>query len=248
MPRLYSYMYSEGPGASSGTACPATAPFAIANTLGVIEQASPGTTTRARTVAPTRFDDALATWETSINLPAPAGSPSGIYAITYDSVTKRVTIATSNSVAFRPFLPGSVGPYLGFTTALTGWQTSWTADSAPLGATELLGATVKPSQDAARITLEEFRHGRSAAISFGNLATFEVRVWLNRAIGGGLSPWVTTGRVRVQQGDGGSYDSPWSTTNLGGYVDGYVVQTSDLKGFGPTEEWLAFDLLIAVAR
>lgn len=252
MPRILSYVYSKGPGADpiGGAACPTAAPFAIANTLGTIEESSDPAVTLARSTEPLRFDELLTAWKDSLNADPPAGAPTGLYQLAYDAGTRRVTISTTNTspgpVPFRPVLPGSVGNYLGFSSPLTGWATSWTGDASPLGVTELLGCTVRPAADAARVTLEEFRHGRSAAVVWGNAATLEVRVWLARDAGAGLSPWTTTGRVRIVQDDLNL--DPWAPDNLGGFVDGYVVQTSDLKAHGPAEEWLSFDLLLAVPR
>lgn len=245
MPRILSYIYSEGPGATSGVACPATARFDVGITLGVIEQASPSLTTRARLTAPTRFDDALVAWQNSLNMPAPAGAPSGLYTLTYDPTTARVTLATTNGVAFQPVY-GSTD-FLGelWNAGFGLYHTSFTGKNPPFGAIELLGVTIRPSQDAARVTLEDFRHGRSAATVWGNAATYEVRAWFRRD-----ASWsyALTGRIRIKQGDGGAYDSAYAPDNLGGYLDGYVVQTSDLKGFGPNDEWLSVDILVAVTR
>jgi hypothetical protein len=246
MARLIGYSYSEGPAAvaSPATAAGPTSLYQSTNTLAIIEQATPGTTTYARTAAPQDFLTQLATWAASFNLTAPAGTPAGTYTATYDSTTKRVTIA--GSVAFRPVFPGNVAAFLGFTQVIVGWATSWVGASAPLGIVELNGLELQVVEDAAQVELHEWRHGRSQAIVWGNLARAQAKAWFAQADAAALEAgYVLTGRVQLWPDGASGARSP---TNPGGYLDGYVIEMSELEPHGESEQNLVATMLIGVAR
>jgi len=165
-PRIMAYAYSEGPTTGSSAALVAN------STIAVIEQATPGTTTYARPAAPALFSDQLTAWSSTLT----TGAPAGVYAVTYDETTQRVTIQATSGTPFRPVMIGNGAVWLGFTQTLTGWSTSWTAESAPAAIAELLGVTVEPAELASRIELTSYRHGRSIAIGWGNHLTHRVRL------------------------------------------------------------------------
>ncbi len=244
--RIESYAYSEGP-AAIGAAAPAVAKYQGVQTLAVIEQAYPSDTTYARPAEATLWDDLLVSWGTSLSSAYPMGAHAGHYLVTYSQTTKRVTIASTNSVSFRPVMVGSGATYLGFTQSLSGWATSWTGASAPLGCVEMVGVTVKPAEDGAKPTMTRYRHGRCYPVGWGNTFTHKVSVWIRQADAQHLSAgWCLTGRVRIFQDS--AHLTAYSPTNLSGYVDGYVVNATNLKAYGATEDFLTMDLTIATGR
>jgi len=237
-PRIMAYAYSEGP--VTGV----TADIVANSTLAVIEQSSPGTTTYVRPATPELFETQLVTWQTHLFTYTPAG----VYTCTYDATTQRVTLATTNGTGFRPVMPGNLAVWLGFTQDLSsGWAESWEGESAPAAVAELLGVTVEPAEDAARVDLAEHRHGRSVATVWGNHQVHRVHLVFSRTttLAQIAAGYLTTGRVRIwQAGD----STPYSATNVDGYIDGYVIAADDPTEDGDVGELWTLNLLIGVAR
>jgi hypothetical protein len=244
--RIESYAYSEGPQGAAGSAAGPTAALQTVQTLAVVESTSPGTTTYERPAVPLLFSDLLALWATDLSRAMPWGAPAGIYSCAYSATSKRVTIATTNGVAFKPSPVGNELDYLGITQAIGGYATSWEGASAPLGIAELLGVTVEPAEDWAVSDLTRYRHGRAVAPAWGNHQVHAVKLFARSSATAALAAgYLTTGRVRIYQGDTGSAYSP---TNIDGYVDGYVLAASDLETDGDDESLWILDLLVAVQR
>lgn len=213
------------------------------STLSVIEQATPGTTTEARPATPELFETQLTTWQTHLFTYTPAG----IYTCTYDASTQRVTIATSNAVNFRPVMDGNLASWLGFTQVLAGWADSWTGASAPAAVAELLAVTVEPAEDAARVDLSEYRHGRAVATVWGNHQVHRVRLVFSRTttLAQIQAGYLQAGRVRIwQAGDATAY----SATNVDGFIDGYVLAADDPSEDGDIGELWGLSMLVGVAR
>ncbi len=236
-PRIEGYCYSEGPTTGAGAALVAN------STLSVTEQAHSGSPFYARPASPELFTTQLTTLNTGLDAQSPGG---GTYSIAYDASTQRVTI--SADVSFRPAMPGAMATWLGFTQDLSsGWATSWEAESAPAGICEPLAVTAEPAEDAARVDLSEYRHGRSVATVWGNHQVHRVRVLFGRSttLAQIRAGYLTTGRVRLWQcGEASAYDA----TTPGGYVDGYVVAASDPAEDGDVGELWTLDLVVAVTR
>ena len=236
-PRIMAYCYSEGP--VTGPSAPMTAN----STLSVIEAATPATTTEARPAEPELFSTQLTTWQTHLFTYAPAG----IYTCTYDASTQRVTIATSNAVSFKPVMDGNLATWLGFTQTIVGNSTSWEADDAPAAVAELLAVTVEPAEDAARVDLAEYRHGRAVSTVWGNHQTHRVKLVFSRTttLAQIEAGYLTAGRVRIwQDGDATAY----SPSNVDGFIDGYVIAADDPTEEGDIGELWSLNLLIGVAR
>ena len=234
---IMAYAYSEGP------ATGVTADIVATSTIAVIEESSPVTTTYARPIVPTLFTTQLSAWTTTLSLEAPAG----VYACSYDAVTQRVTIESTNATAFRPVMSGNAAVWLGFSQTLAGYALTWTGESAPAAVAELVGAMVQPAEDAARVDLERYRHGRAVAVAWGNHQTHRVRLVFARstALDAIAAGYLTTGRVRVWQcGDLTAY----SPTNIDGYIDGYVIAADDPIESGDVGELWTLDLVVGVAR
>lgn len=236
-PRIMAFCYSEGPvGGSSPTGPDANA------TVATIESATPGTTTYGRPTAPALFTDQLQDIETEWD----ASAPAGLYSLTYDASTERVTIASTNSTSFKPQFEGNTAVWFGFTQSIVGNNTTWTADDPPAGLAELFAVTVEPAEDFARVQLAEYRHGRSVASVWGNHQVHRVRlVFRNSTYAQIAAGYLTTGRVRIWQcGDGTAY----SATNIDGFVDGYVLAADDPVEEGDDGELWSLRLLIGVSR
>lgn len=237
-PRIAAYCYTEGPatGASS-------IPLEAMQSLGVIEQPTDPTETRVRPTSPELFLTQLATWNSLLN----AHTPAGLYSVTYDEATRRVTIASTNGTNFRPVMPTTSSmKWTGFSQVLAGFALSWTADDPPGGLAELLGVTVEPAEDAARVALEEYRHGRSVAVVWGNHQRHAVTLHFDRATKDQLAHgFLTMGRVRIWQcGDG----NPYSPTNPDGYIDGFVLDASKPTEEGDDGGFWTLELVVAVPR
>ncbi len=243
--RIEAWSYSEGPSASVGVAAGSTSALGSTQAIAIKEQASPGTTTYARTAAPSRFRDALAHWQTTLNLPAPAGTPSGTHTFSYDSSTRRVTLAST--VNMRPLMPDNAATWLGLTQDLSaGWATSWQGASAPAGIVELVGVTVEPAEDWSAIDLSEYRHGRAVASVWGNHQVHQAQLLFTAdevdQINAG---YVTAGRVRIYQD---TDTTAYSATNIDGYVEGFVLACDTPTEDGDAPELWTLRMLIGVPR
>jgi hypothetical protein len=248
MSQIMAYSYSEGPAGSAGVAAGATALHAATNTLAVVEQTSAGTTTYARTAAPSLFDAQLTTWAANLTSAAPWGAPAGQYAFTYSSATQRVTLASTNSTSFRPIMVGNVASWLGFTQTINPatYATSWTGESAPAGVLELLGVGLEPPEAADDTEVLSLRHGRNYVPLFGNHQVQKPELLAQRSR---LPPdlsYLLTGRVRITpMADTAAYDA---VAHLGGYIDGYVTEEPAYGEPDPDSDIIEITLTLAVAR
>jgi hypothetical protein len=245
MPRIVSYTYAEGVSHYLGTDTPpvrnATA------TIGSREQYSAGTLTYCRPSVPMlacaaeAATDQLREWQTWLT----SETPGGTYTCTYSAVTRRVTV--SGTVPFKLYTPEQSGVWSGFTQdCTTSYQLSWTGASQPACIAELIGVTVEPAENDDRVDLREYRHGRAVAISWGNHQQHRVTLLLSSRDVAALDPgYLVTGRVRVYP----TADvTPYSVTNLDGYLDGWVVACTEVTEEGDTGELWSVTLLIATER
>ncbi len=209
------------------------------------------TTTWVRPTVPKPFydptePDQLAAWNTAMD----AYTPAGHYAVSYSTTAKRVTVSTTNYTPFRLVFAELPGPtWTGFLSGLGGagsYAYSWTASDAPAAACELLGVTVEPAEDAARVDLHEYRHGRAVAVAWGNHQIHKVTLYLKSEDLRVLDPgYLVTGRVRITQGTDATAYGP---TNPGGVVDGYVIASTDPVEDGDLGEVWTVNLLVGVTR
>ena len=242
--RIVAYAYVHGGAVAYGATFPR---FDTVASLGVIEQATPGTTTWVRPTSPKAFylpggSDQLADWRAGLD----AHTPAGLYSVTYSPTTRRLTIASTNAVAFRPTFHSNGAEWTGFTGSLVGWATSWTATAAPAAVAELLGVTVESADDWARVDLKRYRHGRAAAIVWGNHQAHQVTLYLRRDDLRALDPgYLVAGRVVIQQG---ADTTPYSAANPAGVVDGFVLGASDVTEDGDLGEIWTVNLVVGVPR
>jgi len=244
--RIEAYAYSEGPQGAAGVAAGPTAALQTVQTLAVIESSSPGTTTYERPGSPMLFSDLLALWATDLSRAMPWGAPAGVYTCSYNSTSRRVTLATTNAVAFKPSAVGNELALLGLTQTIGGYATSWEGAEAPQGIADLLGVTVEPAEDWAVADLTRYRHGRAVAPAWGNHQVHAIKLFARTSAAEALAAgYLTTGRVRIYQGD---TVSAYSATNIDGYIDGYVIAAGDVETDGDDESLWILDMLVAVAR
>jgi len=228
------YVYSEGPATDT-----AIAALDTVQTFGLVKTATPSNH-YARPAAPQRWTDLIATWATQLST-----ATGYTVTCTYSSTTKRLTVAANNLI--RPLMVGNSALFTGFTQALAGSALSWTADDAPLGRVELLGALVEPREDWASVEMELYRHGRARATTWGNHQVHRCALYMVATSAAQFDAgYVQAGRVRLHQGESGAALSAYDETNPGGYVDGWVIGCGQ-----PVEEsenlW-AYPMLIGVAR
>ena len=234
MARLEGYAFSDG-----------TGQFRAVNSLVIEEQPTSPVTTTARLTQPTVFTTALEVWRTILD----ATTPAGLYAITYSSTTRRVTIATTNGVSFRPDWSGpdaELARWLGFDPgAAYAFDTSHVGTAVPLGVVELLGVELEAPLDAAQVQLQQLRLGRAVASVFGNHQRAGASLVCARAAAPASWAWLTTGRVRLYPT---ADTSPYGPANLDGYLDGYVIEQPGWDLLGPDEGMAVLELQLALPR
>lgn len=234
MATLEAYLYSES--VTDDTLPSLTLDDAILITEGAA-------TSTIRLGTPKRFIDALATWASEANLNLP-----GFYQFVYNAATRRVTITCTNAITFT--LLGNTAKVLGFAANTYGPGTSFTANNPPAAIIELAAYECAPADDAAKAELRSFRHARAIGVGWGNVQLFDVGLVLRAADVGVIMPargsdltgYCLTGRVRV-----GPSSPAYSATAPGGYLDGWIVQTSNLQSWGDDENFFALRALVAVS-
>lgn len=231
--RIEGYAYSDG-----------TAKYRAVNSLVICELPSSPATTTARLAGPKVFSEALDTWRAILD----ATTPAGLYAITYDGATRRVTIASTNNVQFKPVwtYDADLARWLGFDPlAAPGFALSHTGTAIPLGRCDPLGVDLEAPEDAAKVELQQLRLGRAVAPVFGNHQLVQVGLVVPRATAPASWAWLTTGRVRIWPT---SDPNPYSPANLDGYLDGYVVEQPGWEQLGADEGLAVLQLLLAMPR
>ena len=214
--------------------------FNATNTTTLNTGAGPVT---VHTSGPLTFEDFLADLAAQAAIAVPAGAP---WSCRYDSTSKRVTLESGTGGTFTHAHYGNLAAFLGMGATGTGART-YTGWKAPAGALECLSLEVDPPHDASRLDVATFRHGRSVATVFGNSITFKCRAWIASADKDiWQAGYVTTGKVRVYQAGGST--TPYSATNLGGYLEGYIVSTSELQVHGNNENVLSWTFTLVQPR
>jgi len=233
MARIEGYAYSDG-----------TSKFRCVNSLVVEEQPTSPATTTARLEAPYVFSEALDRWRAILD----ATTPAGLYAITYSSTTRRVTIASVNGTNFKPVWSSDrdLAAWLGFDPDLVyGFATSHVGTKIPLGRADVLGVAIESPEDAAKVEVQQYRLGRVVAPVFDNHLVQKVELLVTRAQRPERLHWLTTGRVRIYPT---ADTSAYSVVNLDGYVDGYVVEQPGYETLGDDEGQTVLQLLLALPR
>lgn len=241
-PRIVAYAYADPDGPEHGATFP---PFASCSTFGADDGSGAILVRPLESLpfyAPESANDQLRAWAALLDTYAPGTG----YSLVYDPVTRRVTL--TSPVSTEPVLPENSALWTGFTGIVSGgsYVHSWEAADAPAAVCELLGVTVEPADESARVDLAQYRHGRVTAIGWGNHTTYAVTLCLlSSDVGIFDNGFLLTGRVRIVQG---ADANPISTVHPGGYVDGYVVASTELVEDGDIGELWTVNLLVAVPR
>lgn len=237
MSYLEGYLYSEGPASSSTY----EGRLNTANTIVVNEGSG---YFYARLQSGLRFTDALAAWAAELNA---AASLSGVYTVSLDLATNRVTIATSNAVSFALSLQGNLSRVLGFTSTGYASAVSHTGETTPGAHIKLVARECHPASPTEQVEMRTYRHQRAFSVGFSNSVIWKLQLYFSSADlpaafarqATTKSGYALTGQVRLS-GNGSAY----SATNLGGYMDGFVVGTSNLRGSGDAEEFIQLTMLL----
>lgn len=240
MPRVVAYTWADG------TAANTVGDLDSTSRMGVIEQPSSPTESFAKPLTPLPFyapeepTDQLRTWAAGLDTAA----PTGVYSLTYSPTTRRVTMATTNSVAIRPVLPEQTAAWTGITQTLTGFATSWTGDSEPGAVLECVGIEVEPILDWSQVDEKVYRHGRARFFGWGNHDAAKVTLHCLASQFADRKPYCLTGRVRVYPG---SQTTDYGYDDAVGIVDGYIVATGQIEEDGEAE-WITIPLVLAIPR
>lgn len=163
----------------------------------------------------------------------------------YSTTTRRVTLA--DATGFAPTFDDNLAIWYGFTQPLPKVYStkSWTGWSEPACVQELLNADISAPRDWAQTDMQEFANGRARSVVWGNHLVYRVdcttkNTWTTPFTKG----FVTTGKVRIDQDGVGALTG----ANLSGYLDGFVVASTDLVEDGDIGEIVGFTLWISTAR
>lgn len=228
---IEAYLYSTG----SKTAVEAT------TTLTADEGAAvPGDATLA---APVVFAAALTELQTALN----TGGGANTYTVTWNAQGNTCE-ASGDSINFDLDFTGNLAAAMGFSAS------SYSGDQEYVGEQQALGRfdfpygverqTTRPGDD---VDLREYQHGVTEVLAFGNHDLWRVKLWMLHAQATFfLRSYCCTGRVRLYQDD--AVTTVASPTNLEGYLDGYVVASSEIETHGPSERLVSVGLVLAVPR
>lgn len=201
-------------------------------------------TRTSRLTTPTLLVDALATWAADLTANLPS-----TYTVAL-TAAGRVQVSSDGPV-FNLTLPGNVHRVLGFTAQHYVGATSYLGEVGPAAWVELVAWGADLPEDPAHVDLQQLRHQRAMAVGWGSVLLFpcllvfraaDVATVLPQRASDGVG-YLLGGRVRVGHPGG----SAWTPINPSGYVDGWVVQTSDLETWGDDEDYVQLRATIARA-
>ena len=190
-----------------------------------------------------------------LNLAAAANSLglANTYAFTWNAATQTVDITGTGAPAinFTLAFDGNLHNALGFATA-AGYAgaTSYTGDRARALArfdapdhVKIEWATIREGPE---VEMKRYRHGRHRAVAWGNHDLFDLEVWSSSDAEADFhASYCHAGLVRYYPS---ALTTPYSATNPGGYVDGYVAGVADLDTEGVAEDWVTEQVTIAASR
>jgi|DEB0MinimDraft_10_1074344.scaffolds.fasta_scaffold13240_2 hypothetical protein len=219
---------------SSGTAgdMDATATLAITD--------AGGTDTFTLT-EPLLLTDALSDWQTQIDSSATLVDS---YTIAWSS--NAVMVTNDNANTFTLALSGNLATALGFSSTPQTGADSYSSDQTPLVRFDDIRVQVTPPTSGGDVALREYAHGRARSIAFGAVDVFACRLWVPHAVAGALfGGYCASGKVRLWCDS--SNGSAYSSSNLGGYLDGYVLALTDQRDTSG-KVWAVADLSLGYPR
>ncbi len=162
----------------------------------------------------------------------------GSWASDYSAMTLSAT------GAFSLDMPGSVDDYLGLDSD-TG-SSSYTG-STPRAIVPTVAVGIDIADPGERVDLRVWRHERSDALWWGNHTTHRVELLLTQAAADLLLEGpCSRGRVRIYQTETPATETAYSASNVGGYLDGYVIGITSVEGLGESDQLVRVVLIVGV--
>lgn len=226
MARIEAYTYSDSAG------------FGSANQLVVDDGGGADTAT---TLQPYVFSEFLTAMAALL-----ATATGKVWTVTYSTTTRRVTIHVDAPATATLVLPENLSTFLGFSSTSYVAAQDHTAELLPAGRMELIGVECEAPMPADDAEVVSARHGRHYVPIFGNhqLQRFTLAVLRSRIPA--TTAYLLSGRVRIFPSSSSSPYHP--VTDLGGYVDGYVVSQPTYLEPDPDGDIVEFGLTLAVVR
>ena len=164
------------------------------------------------------------------------------YIASWASDYSAMVLVGSNT--FDLTMPGSIDDYLGLSSG-AGLQTY--TGGTPSAIVPTVSVDVEIAEPGERVDLRVWRHERSDALWWGNHTTHRVTLLLTQAnaellLGGPCS----RGRVRIYQTETPSTETAYSASNVGGYLDGYVVGITAVESLGESDQLCRVSMIVGV--
>tara|TARA_R110000782_G_scaffold143246_1_gene235954 strand:- start:171 stop:875 length:705 start_codon:yes stop_codon:yes gene_type:complete len=228
--RIEAYLYSSG---TTGTV-DATASITVTEPGPVVYTAT--------LAAPALFSTALVEWQGLLN--AGASGLTGAYSITWDAAAQAVTISATGVASFDFVLHGALNAAWGFSGGGGAGSLTYTGTVQSRARFDDLRFSSGAIVNADDVNLREYTYGRHRAIAWGTVDTWRSQVHVQNARSElFLASYCAAGKIRVYQDE--TVLTAYSATNLGGYIDAYVIGLTghqDTKG----RVWLMVDLDLSV--
>ena len=165
------------------------------------------------------------------------------YIASWASDYSAMTLVGSNT--FDLTMPGSIDDYLGLSSG-AGLQT-YTGSGIPRAIVPTVSVDVEIAEPGERVDLRVWRHERSDALWWGNHTTHRVTLLLTQANAALLLEGpCSRGRVRIYQTETPSTESAYSASNVGGYLDGYVVGITAVDSLGESDQLCRVSMIVGV--
>jgi hypothetical protein len=165
------------------------------------------------------------------------------YTGSWSSDYSAVTISATG--VFNLDMPGSVDTYLGLDSG--SGASSYTGSGTPRAIVPTVAVGIDIAEPGERVDLRVWRHERSDALWWGNHTTHRVELLLTQAAADLLLEGpCSRGRVRIYQTESPTAETAYSASNVGGYLDGYVVGVTEVVGLGESDQLVRVVLLVGV--
>lgn len=197
-----------------------------------------GGTVYAELTSPELAITAPATFATLLTA-AGAETYTGSWASDYSAMTLSAT------GLFDLDMPGSVDTYLGLSSG--SGASSYTGSGTPRAIVPTVSVDVEIAEPGERVDLRVWRHERSDALWWGNHTTHRVTLLLTQANADLLLEGpCSRGRVRIYQTETPSTETAYSASNVGGYLDGYVVGITAVDSLGESDQLCRVSMIVGV--
>lgn len=223
--------------ASGGSDLDATATMVITEPGPVVYQ--------ARLDQPYLLTDALTAWQAAIN----ASGLAGTYTLAWSAANQSVTISATGVASFGVTFNGNLHRALGFSTSTghTG-SLSYSGDVQALARfDELRWSTYSVESDESPVATTRYRHGRSRVMAWHTLDMASGRLYVQDSrLASFSASYCAAGRVRVYPDE--SVSTAYSASNVGGYLDGFVMRCETVERDPRAKRFAVVDLDLGVAR